>query len=173
MKAIASALVLGLVGYCGSAMAFDGTITINGQINANTCTITGTTGKDVSVTLPTLSTTALSAAGQAAGTTPFQLALSNCNGMSATTHFELGGTVNQTTGNLINSGTASNVEVRVLNNQFQPINIVTNAGSQTVTLSGTGSTKTGTMNYYAQYLATGAATAGTVTTSVQYSMNYN
>lgn len=173
MKAIASALVLGLVGFSGSAMAVDGTITINGQINANTCTIVGTNGKDVTVTLPTVSTTALTAAGQVAGATPFQLALSNCTGTTAMTHFELGSTINQADGNLINSGTAQNVEVQVLNDQFQPINLATNAGSQTVTLTGTAGSMSGTMKYYAQYLATGAAGAGTVASSVQYSMIYN
>ena len=48
------------------------------------------------------------------------------------------------------------------------------AYQQTVTLSGSSPNKTGTMNYYAQYIATGGpSTAGTVNTSVQYSMIYN
>ncbi|RMD01517.1 type 1 fimbrial protein [Aquitalea palustris] len=177
MKKIVSVLVIGLGIYSAGALAADGTITINGKITANTCTITGTSGSNVTVTLPTVSTSALATAGQVAGVTPFALSLSNCNGTSAQTHFELGATVDQTTGNLFNasgSGMATNVEVQLLNNTFQAINVATNTNSQTVTLSGSSPNKTGTMNYYAQYIATGgASTAGTVNTSVQYSMIYN
>lgn len=170
MKAIASAVVLGLMGFCGSAMAADGTISINGQINGNTCTITGTNGKNVDVVLPGVSTTALQNAGQVAGTTPFKLTLTNCTGTSAKTLFELGTSVNQASGNLKNvSGTATNVEVQILNDSFAAINLGTNAGSQTGSTAG----GAGVLNYYAQYFATGAATAGSVTTSVQYSMLYN
>lgn len=174
MKKIVSALVIGLGLYSAGAMAADGTITINGNIVANTCTITGTSGKNVTVTLPTVGTAALATAGQTAGATPFAISLSSCPaGLNkAQTRFEVGPTVDPATGNLLNStasGSATNVEVQLLNNTFQAINVTTNTNSQLVPIS----SGAATMNYYAQYIATGgASTAGTVSTSVQYSMTY-
>ena len=51
----ASALIIGL----SSAYAADGTITINGQVTDQTCTITTPAGKDFTVTLPTVSKSTL------------------------------------------------------------------------------------------------------------------
>lgn len=174
MKKIVSVLAIGLGLYSAGAMAADGTITITGDIVANTCTVTGSAGKNVTVTLPTVGASSLATVGQTAGATPFSISLSSCPAglTSAKTNFEVGSTVNPVTGNLKNStapGSATNVEVQLLSNSFQGINVATNANSQTVPISG----GTATMSYYAQYIATGgAAAAGTVNTSVQYSMTY-
>ncbi|UGA40826.1 hypothetical protein JOS77_25345 [Chromobacterium haemolyticum] len=88
---------------------------------------------------------------------------------NAVTHFEIGPTVDAATGNLKNAGAATNVEVQLLNNTLQAINLANNTNSQIVPIS----SGTATLNYYAQYIATGgAAGAGAVNTSVQYSMTY-
>lgn len=157
-----------------SANASDGTITINGSITANTCNITGSNGGDVTVTLPTIGTTSLATAGSTAGATPFDINLSGCpSGVKASkTYFESGPTVNQSTGNLVNStatGSATNVEVQLLNNSYAPINLATNSNSQTVNITN----GSATMRYYAQYIAVnGAASSGSVNTNVKYSMTY-
>lgn len=156
-----------------AAHAADGTINITGTINSSTCKINGANSPaTVAVTLPTVSTTALNAAGSVAGRTAFNLALTGCGALTkATTFFEPGPTV-LSDGNLKNaSGTATGVEVQLLNNDFSAIALNGGASaqnSQSVTLA----SGAGTLNYYAQYFATTAAGAGSVSTSVQFSMIY-
>lgn len=156
-----------------AAHAADGTINITGTINSSTCKINGVNSPaTVAVTLPTVSTTALNAAGSVAGRTAFNLALSGCGALAkATTFFEPGPTV-MADGNLKNAtGTATGVEVQLLNNDFSAIALNGSASaqnSQQVNLTG----GAGTLNYYAQYFATAAAGAGSVSTSVQFSMIY-
>ena len=109
--------------FTASAFAVDGTITINGQITDTTCTISVDGGSnDATVTLPTVSSTTLGAAGATAGATPFTISLSNCSGTSlntASTYFEPGAYVDSTTGRLnIDSAAAdaaTNVQVQLLN----------------------------------------------------------
>jgi len=58
----------------GSALAADGTITITGQITDMTCNIAVDGGSnDATVTLPTVSTGSLDAAGKTAGAKPFKI----------------------------------------------------------------------------------------------------
>lgn len=166
----------GVVTAASSAQAADGTITITGEITAQTCTISGDGGgKDFTVTLPNVSTSALSVAGSTAGRKPFRIALSNCspNSGNASVYFEPGTTVNTQTGQLFNTtGTAKNVEVGLLNKDGSNIKLgaaQAQQNSQVVPVSG----GTATLDYYAQYIATGgASTSGTVGTSVMYSVSY-
>lgn len=169
-----------------AASAADGTITFVGKIDAVTCSVSAGNGATSSgtnsftVTLPTVSQTALSTAGAVAGATPFTLTVggvgqTNCtDGLIASMNFEpvSSPAVNPTTGNLKNtSGTATNVEVRVVNaSNNQPVNLYTSANAPTATISG----NTGTFNFLAQYIAEdAAASTGTVNTSVAYSVVYN
>jgi len=159
----------------GSAFAVDGTVSVAGVIGAATCVINGSNGGDISVNLPLVGSAQLSSPGQTTGVTPFTIALSQCDGLSAQTHFELSNSIDQATGNLYNvGGGATGVEVQLLNSAFQPINLLTNDNSQTINLAGSAPNKSGALNYYAQYIAVGGgATSGSVRTSVQYSMIYN
>ncbi|KUM02566.1 type 1 fimbrial protein [Chromobacterium subtsugae] len=174
MKQIVTAALIGLGLYSTGAMAADGTITVNGNVVAQTCTVSGNgASANVTVTLPTVGASALASQGQTAGATPFTIRLSSCpSGLNnAQTRFEVGPNVNSVSGNLLNAvgkTYASNVEVQLLNNSFTAINLNNNANSQIVSINN----GSATMNYYAQYYATGAATAGSVNSSVQYSMTY-
>ncbi|VWD43963.1 MULTISPECIES: fimbrial protein [Burkholderia] len=166
----------GLLAAASSAHAADGTITITGEITAQTCTISGNGGgKDFTVGLKEVSTSALATVGATAGRLPFNIVLSNCspNSGNASVYFEPGTTVNTTTGNLKNDkGTATNVEIGLLNKDASSIKLGAAKGqqnSQTVPISNA----TATLDYYAQYVATGgAATSGSVNTSVMYSISY-
>lgn len=177
------------------ASAADGTITFNGEITDTTCTITGggaATGTgNITVTLPTVSTSALTSAGQTAGDTAFSLVLgggAKCtNGKTAALWIETTQTpaLDTTTGALTNqaAGGAANVEVRMVNPaNNQPINLGINAAvaagntviaannQPAATISG----NTATLKYIGQYLAmTGGAQAGAVSTYLTYSMQYN
>jgi major type 1 subunit fimbrin (pilin) len=173
MKKIIAVLIAGACASAG-AYAADGTITITGALTAQTCTINGNaagTQTAINVTLPTLSTTGLAVAGDTSGSTPFSIHLTDCDATSALTFFEAGPTIDLATGNLINQAPAGAdlVQVGLLNDKFAAINLVTNANSQQVAIVN----EAADLNYYAQYVATGASTAGAVNTSVRFSMQYN
>ncbi|MEG0407094.1 MAG: type 1 fimbrial protein, partial [Acinetobacter sp.] len=93
------------------------------------------------------------------------------------TYFEPGATVDFSNGRLNNQtvGGANNVKVQLLgsNNQFIPVLATGSNGAQTnsqwVDVVDNGSAD---LNYYAEYYATGASTAGRVSTSVQYTIIY-
>ena len=177
-KLLLSAALVASVGVAAlaprTASAVDGTININGNINSSTCKINGANSPAaITVQLPTVSTTSLNAAATVAGRTPFSIALSNCGALTkATTFFEPGPTINTLDGNLKNAtGTATGVEVQLLNGDFSTINLSaaqTSQNSAQATLTGSAAT----LNYYAQYYATAAAGAGSVGTSVQFTMIY-
>lgn len=134
------------------------------------------------VTLPTVSTRALASSAQVAGRTAFSIGLSGCpSGVSTITNTFSLGSIDASTGYLKNattSGSATNVEVQLLNGAggtataFSPIILnaatATSQNSSQFTVVG-GAAK---LNYYAQYIATGVATIGSVATSVQYTITY-
>ncbi|WP_245135014.1 fimbrial protein [Acinetobacter nosocomialis] len=176
MKKLALIAALSVVGIA-NAQAADGTITINGLVTEKTCDIVTPAGKDFTVTLPTVSKQTLAAAGNVAGRTPFQIKLANCSEGKVATYFEPGATVDFNTGRLLNQDAtgAKNVNVQLLgsNNQVIPVLAAgangAQANSQWVDVAKAGSAD---LNYYAEYYATGASTAGKVNTSVQYTIIY-
>lgn len=161
-----------------------GTLTINGLVTGSTCSVTiNNQSANATVTLPTVSTTELGAAGNTAGWTAVTFSFSGCtlsgknsagaNITSVLPYFQQGSTTSSD-GNLLNAtGSATNVEVAMSNTSGgsslikmnQPVT-AQNVNAATVT----GSTASAT--YYAGYFATGAATAGTVATTVQYDISY-
>ncbi len=167
--------------FTGSANAANGMITISGMITDTTCDISVNNGaNDAIVTLPTVSTSVLTAAGNTAGSVPFSIALTNCGTGSskASTWFESGESVDNASGRLNNTaGSAANVQVELLNKDLMPIRAGGTAGSQSAAAANNDvavdiSQGSGTLNYYARYYATGAATAGTVMSRVQYTIVY-
>ncbi|WP_266159225.1 fimbrial protein [Dyella silvatica] len=176
-KTLLSAVVIAGLGVAAiaprTASAVDGTINITGTVTASTCKINGAASPaTIAVTLPTVSTTSLYASGVVAGRAPFSIALSNCGALTkATTFFETGPTI-MADGNLKNAtGSATGVEVQLLNSDQSVINLAGGSTAQN-SLQGTLTSGAGTLNYYAQYYATAAAGAGSVNTSVQFTMQY-
>ena len=160
-----------------AAFASDGTITFSGSLTDSTCIIkVNNTSANGSVGLPAISKASLTSSGLVAGATTFTLNLTGCTtGKTINAYFEAGPTVNSVTGNLINGGTAANVEVQLLTGSGTAI-AVGSAGQATstgLTTTASPSVTSGTLNYIAQYYATGISTAGSVTTSVTYSLTYN
>ncbi|AOI58732.1 fimbrial protein [Burkholderia diffusa] len=171
----------GIIAMAPAAYASDGTITFNGSVIASTCKPDGGAA-DVTVTLPPVSTTALKESGQTAGRTPFSLMLTGCattegNPTKVSVAFESGASVNHSTGRLtLDAGTAEapsakNVEISVLNAQQQSVN-VGGAGDQGALSADIGKDGKAKMDYFAEYVATGAAEAGAANTRVQYSLSY-
>ncbi|WP_083444805.1 fimbrial protein [Herbaspirillum rhizosphaerae] len=175
MKKTVLASVLALTSLAPlAAFASDGTINFTGSVTATTCTVSG--GSTISKALPPVSSTTLGAAGNTTGDTAIQISLTGCAGGSATgvrAFFESGTGVNASTGRLINTGTATNVDVQLAMPDNTPIVAGAASGSQ-----GTGpftalSGGAATLNYKARYYSTGAThTAGNVIASVTYSIEY-
>lgn len=182
-KLISALLLAGAATASQFAFAADGTITFSGNVIAQTCTINGsgnhndTGANNFTVTLPTVSTSALATAGQTAGRTPFNIALTACTQKSGNVHayFEPGPTVDTATGNLVltgRPGDATNVEIGLLNNDLSAVKVGAadvSQNSKSVPISSAGAA---TLSFFAQYVATGVATAGAAESSVMYTLVY-
>jgi major type 1 subunit fimbrin (pilin) len=175
LRVIAAGGLLGLASL--GAHAADGTITFNGMVTAQTCTINGngSGSTDFSVTLPTVSASSLAAAGDTAGSTPFNIALTSCTPASGNVHtyFEQGPTIDSTTGDLILAdGGATNVQLHLQNSDFSDISLNGADGAQNSLSVAIGTDGTAKLPYYVEYKATGAATAGAADSSVMYTLSY-
>ncbi|WP_447884643.1 fimbrial protein [Serratia fonticola] len=176
--AIAASLiaVFGTVGLAQAAST--GTITFNGELTANTCdVVVDGQQADATVILPTVSTSQLQTATRTAGDTGFVMALSNCAGTleTASAFFQAGASVDAVTGRLLNTtGGATNVSLQLLD-ASSPTQAVIKAGSQDQVTAMTYQDVTGgsaTLPYIVRYYAEDATTAGTVVSSVVYSIQY-
>jgi len=156
-----------------AAMAADGQIDFIGVIKGNTCEIRGGS-PDFTVQLPPVILSALSAPGQGAGRTPFDIQLTNCvpDTGRVMTYFEPGPTVNPLTGRLKTvTGTdqATEVEVGLRNANHEAMDVskgMDEQNSQVVDIVG-GNAR---LDYFAEYVATGTVTPGEVRTHILYSI---
>jgi major type 1 subunit fimbrin (pilin) len=165
-----------------SAFAYDGTVTFNGLLRDDTCAVNAADATKT-VTLPTVATTSLTTVGQTAGFTPFSISVSNCPASvtSVRAHFESNANMDSDTGNLVltntGAGSAGNVQVQLQNTDGSQIALGgTDAALATVvggTATDTDTGRTATMTYHAGYYATGATTAGAVTTLTNFTVAYN
>lgn len=152
------------------------TITFKGEVSEQTCevTINGVTARPV-VLLPTVSKSELATADTAAGLTTFTLGVTGCAVTSGALDIKtvfIGNNVSAT-GNLENTGTATNVELQLLTDATAatPIDLRNATPVAGVTVAA-GQTE-GAHDYAVQYYTpAGSATAGTVLGSVQYAITY-
>lgn len=169
----------------------DGTFGTSVSLNANlilpaitltapSCTLTAGS-QNIAVTLPGVSASSLSTAGQVNGRTAFSIAVTGCpTSVSTITTYFYGGNIDTASGNLLNkSGTATNVEVQLLNGSGgsdAALSAINLAGAQASAQNSSQYNVSGgaaTLHYYAQYIASGgAATAGSVSTSVTFTIAY-
>jgi major type 1 subunit fimbrin (pilin) len=155
--------------------AVDGTVTITGNVTNETCVINGGS-PNFAVALPTVSKSALGSVGAFAGSTPFSIALTGCT-ITATgsllAYFEPGATINPA-GRLTNSGSATNIDIELLNSAQGIIDLTKSSGNQNASsASVTSATTNTTLTYYARYKATAVPVGvGTVSTTVTYTIVY-
>ncbi|MGH8038115.1 MAG: fimbrial protein [Stenotrophomonas sp.] len=182
---ITAALVAIVGGVAPSAFAADGKIAFKGLVNDVTCSVTGGAGtdgaaKDFTVTLDTVSKTALAVAGARAGDKAFSVQVGGAgeagctNGKLVSLKFEPAQSpVDSATGRLINqagTGAAEFVQIGLLDKEGADINLVDGSGNPVATIAG----NTATLDYFAQYYAAKeGVTSGTVDTFVMYSAGYN
>jgi major type 1 subunit fimbrin (pilin) len=158
-----------------AAHASDGTINFTGQLQSSTCSVSSAS-QTLSVTLPTLATSALAAGvGTVAGSTPFSIAITGCtSGSTATTYFETNANVDQSSGrlNLATGSTATGVQLQLTNSNNSVINLAKPSGSQNVVaaaITGGNATETFAVAYYATSATVGA---GSANSNITYSMVY-
>lgn len=161
----------------GSAINFAGT-TPTLKLTSNTATITAPTctvnaPNNFTVTLPTISSTALAGGmGATAGATAFNLTYTcPTPGTTVTPSMKAGGPRSGTTGLIMPTpgpGFATNVGLQLLSGDGSPVDVT--GGTQTpVVSSGT----TLSLLYYVQYYQTAATiTIGNVTGTVTYTLTY-
>lgn len=170
-----------------STSAFSaGVINFTGELVAGTCTATaaknGATGTtNPTIILPTVNTAALGTAGNTAGKTAFQITLSGsgCTSgtapttITATPFFSYETAQVNTDGRVINtsSSTAGTVDIQILNNAHAVIDLTISPIDQRLS-AGTVVSSDLVYQYYAQYYAKGAATAGSVIGSLNYNIFY-
>ncbi|MDF3834777.1 fimbrial protein, partial [Cupriavidus basilensis] len=169
-KLLSTMIAAGVIALSQNALAADGTITFNGSITAQTCTINGgVAATNFTVTLPPVSSASLASAGQTAGRTPFNIALTNCTGTGGNVHtyFEAGSTTDAS-GNLnLDANGATNVQLGLLNSDATAIKAgYADASQNSKAVAITGGSAT--LSYFVQYVATGVATAGAATSKVLY-----
>lgn len=193
-----SAVTLSLA--CTSVFAADGTITINGVVTDETCTLTGTgpgaTGsKDLILTLDTVPKSTFTSTNKVAATKSFSLQLKNAAGTAgcdAATNKSLkglylsavaAGDLDATDKTLlvnkaVNSTTIANpVFIQLLTDTDVAVDLAASWGSQAksaVTGLGADGTGTATMIYKAQYASvSGTVDAQNVSAVVNYTLQYN
>lgn len=188
-KVISTLLAVAGLGLMSTAHAADGTITFTGNVTAATCKIDGAaagTTSNKAVAMPTVSTGALNAAGAVAGRTAFGFKLTGCavdtetskgNPTKVQVGFENATNVTADGKLSLDKGTAeapaaTNVVLQVLNDQQNPIKVGANAPDQNSQVVSIGSDGSAQLNFFAEYLATGAAVGGSANSKVQYSIVY-
>ncbi len=154
------------------AIASDGTINFEGVITSQTCTI----NSPPTVVLPKIPAGALKGVeGGTAGLVDFTVDLTACTGSAATAaaFFEGGAGVDVGTGHLLNTGTASGVEMQLVDTVASKAIRAGDAAQMTETTQNDVSIGAASMSYGVQYIATSATPGpGTVVGSVTYSINY-
>lgn len=181
-KYLSLASTVAMVAITSNAFASDGTVNFTGTVSSVTCTIVAAGGNNVgTVTLPTVTQSALKVAGDTAGTTQFNIQLSNCAGnptpTKAAAWFETGSEVNSAGRVVATVGGAATdtVSIALYNiGSATPIAIGQGDGSlgssgKDFDITGTGTT----LKYQAKYYAEKAGVpAGAVVGKVNYTIQY-
>lgn len=202
-------IVIGYAIHGSLVHAQSGTITFNGEIIQSTCVVTASNANgsvddptqapnDLTVTLPTVTTSELSEDGKVAGTTAFTLVFGNddgsgnnnpntgcipidpssgatLNNISAFFENEAATVANAAQGRLKTTAasTATNVNIQLLAENLDTIDF-NDVQSQRDASSADLSNSENTLTYHAQYFADGAASgAGSVEAKVRYSVIYH
>ena len=169
-RAFLSALMASAL-FSTNALASDNTITFMGEVSDETCSIS-VNGSDASP-VPTVTATELNA-NQVAGATTFDVGVSNCTGSSSGVQIStvfVGNNISSATGNLGSTGSATNVEIQILDTSDAEIDF-RSAFTGTGDLSLAANQTSASATYKAQYYSAGAATTGTVLASLQYAVSY-
>ncbi|PCE27082.1 hypothetical protein BWP39_09865 [Paraburkholderia acidicola] len=176
MFSIAGLLAYGMGG-AHAATNSAGTVTFLGEIVETTCKV-DTSSQNLEVKLPKIASSQLPDSGSTAALTPFSLKLTGCTAskdpntaVQVGVMFDASQNVNVNSGRLINTANPkSNVEISILDADHKDILIGTGASSYRYV--NTDANNGATLQYFAQYYATGKVLPGKVQTNVTYSIVY-
>lgn len=174
MKKTPFALVLALGLASGSAFAASsGTITINGQVMDQTCTIVSGE-EDQIVTLATVAKADLAISGKEAAKQSFTIQLEDCAAGNVFAFFstDTASLIDPATNTLVNQGTATNVNVALYEENGNQIKLGDSTYTYAVVKNVVTDDNPATLMYSAGYYATGAADSGTVTAVANYTISY-
>ncbi|MNK77139.1 Type-1 fimbrial protein, A chain precursor [compost metagenome] len=168
------------MGAASNAMAqagvSQGQVNFNGRLTGQTCSVTAG-DRNQTVTLPTVAISSLTAKGHTAGSKPFSIGIENCpvgvNSVSA--HWEITN-LNPETGNARNLATttpAGSVEVQLLDHDGSVLRLGDSGKPIQVTRTAADAVGTATLHYGGRYYATGATSAGMVSTTANFTLAYN
>ncbi|MGO4763952.1 fimbrial protein [Cupriavidus sp. 2KB_3] len=178
LQGVVAALVA--MGAASTAMAqavvTQGQVNFNGRLTGQTCSITAG-DRTKTVTLPAISIASLATKGLTAGSRPFSISVENCpvgvNSVSA--HWEITN-LNPETGNARNLATtnpAGSVEVQLLDHDGAVLRLGDSGKPIQVTRTAADAVGTATLHYGGRYYATGATSAGVVSTTANFTLAYN
>ena len=166
-------------GAANMAMANTGTITFNGEIVNDTCTITVDNGSSTTVTLPTVQSANLVSSGDTTGTTDFNLYITNCGAavdargitLTLTDPNNFDAINNNLLKNIATGTAATNVGIQLATGTAfaTPIDF---AGTSHTTVTYATTDGAVTVPFSARYYATGTATAGAVSSTLGWTINY-
>ena len=163
--------------------ATKGTINFEGKVVAQTCTVKGKNPYEQTVILPTVALNELDLPNTTAGATPFSITLAKCKaGKDVTNVYANFASPLQTNvnsdGRLKNTASsddaAKNVNIALYQkdeNTFINLNNIENSKAGAVALPSSDEDEV-TLDYVAKYYATGVATIGAVTSSVEFELAY-
>ncbi|WP_455428392.1 fimbrial protein [Dryocola sp. LX212] len=136
--------------------AHDGTVNVTGSITDNTCTVSPDS-KALTVSMGTVSSKTFSRAGDGAAYQPFNIVLEKCGGAASSVSVSFTGTADSQNTSLLSltggEGYATGLAVGIYDRDknFIPLNT---AGEETGLTPNQPSV---TLNFYARYVASGAA----------------
>ena len=163
--------------------ASTGTVTFNGELTDTTCDVDiNGQGTDAAIALPVVSVNELTTAGNTTGRTSFVFNLTNCTvasgGMSkVAAFFQPGESVDLSSGRLKNTrtGGATNVDLQLLDASGGYKTIKVGDSAQTTDMAFVDINQvdgSAQLPYAVEYYANGKTTAGKVTSSVVYNLQY-
>ncbi|MCL1143372.1 fimbrial protein [Shewanella gaetbuli] len=155
--------------FSASASAADGTVTFNGIITDQTCTVSATSTA-LTVDLGTVGSAALAAVGDRVGGKTFSIELSACPASVTAAGARFVGNPDAATPALLaTTGTATGVGVRITN-AASGSDVVIGSDSEYTPLNGATDV---TLNFIAEYEATAVpVTAGTADSTADFSVIY-
>lgn len=179
--AASAALLSPLAAFAAGEMG-QGTITFTGSVTEAPCSITAADSNQV-IDLGQISKKDLSAANKFSASVPISIHLTGCSfgtptGTPATNLSKVGiaftGAVSDAaTGKLTNTGTAANVVVQILDKtNTAPVNFTTAPAAANAQQMTDGGGAGNALNFFARLFATGVGGAGTVNSSVTYTLSY-
>lgn len=174
MKKVQLGLAIIGLGLASSTVfaAPDGTVTVTGKIVDQTCTVGGTSG-DYTVVLPTVAKSSLATVATTNGDTKFTINLTACPIGNVGVYYDNTNPNTNTAGRLNNTGSATNVNIQLLNSAKTIIDLSKDHTGQNIVTSNVATANgSASLDFYARYYATGATTAGNVSTTATYYVVY-